>query len=144
MRCAADALARDSHCSVPAQLRLRSRAGAHGAHAPAPLQVKLAPALTDAWIALGNVFWRRSQLVQAHAAFTAAQARSPSAAALRNLSGVTRGMAQGASPLQAAATAAAHARRRTALTVKRCLARAVAVVRGTLLAQLTRAALCAL
>jgi tetratricopeptide (TPR) repeat protein len=50
----------------------------------------------EAWNALGLVFWRRGQLLDARAAFGAANARSANAASLRHLSGVTRALAQGA------------------------------------------------
>ena len=59
-------------------------------------QVKLCPDSVEAWNALGLVFWRRGQLLDAHAAFAAANARSANAASLRHLSGVTRALAQGA------------------------------------------------
>jgi tetratricopeptide (TPR) repeat protein len=77
-------------------------------------QVKLNPSLVSAWNALGFVFWRRSQLTHARAAFAAAQSRSPNAASLRHLSGVTRGLAQAAgAPAERQALAAesvAHAK----------------------------------
>ena len=58
--------------------------------------MKLCPDSVEAWNALGLVFWRRGQLLDAHAAFAAANARSANAASLRHLSGVTRALAQGA------------------------------------------------
>ena len=59
--------------------------------------VKLCPALTDAWNSLGELAWKRGDLQRAHAAFSTANAKHSNVQSLRNLSGVSRSMAQGAS-----------------------------------------------
>lgn len=57
--------------------------------------VKLNPSLTDAWLSLGNSFWKKGDLVSAKNCFTRALSKGPEKNILCQLSMLERKMAQG-------------------------------------------------
>lgn len=57
--------------------------------------VKLNPSLTDAWLSLGNCFWKKDDLTSAKNCFTRALSKGPEKNILRQLSMLERKMAQG-------------------------------------------------
>ncbi|KAJ8447639.1 hypothetical protein Cgig2_031693 [Carnegiea gigantea] len=57
--------------------------------------VKLNPSLTDAWLSLGNCFWKKGDLVSAKNCFTRALSKGPEKNILCQLSMLERKMAQG-------------------------------------------------
>ncbi|GAB2280009.1 hypothetical protein Dimus_014646 [Dionaea muscipula] len=81
--------------------------------------VKLNPSLADAWLSLGNCFWKKGDLPSAKNCFTLALSKGPNKKILSQLSMLERKMAQGSeNPAENVEESIQHAKEAIGLDVK--------------------------